>query len=307
MVEAQTGHMTFADYFLTDTLQRQTWTDLNIEVSKASHFVYDIEYATSCLSIYCDTTLSLIENLESDSRFSSSAHRVRHSSIKLKENLSITKLGIRTLHHNLNYLKARCEIQQRTLFNLITREDASVNIRIAEDSRLLARASKRDSVAMKTMSVVTMAFLPGTFVAALFAMPLFDWSSAEGEAILSNRFWIYWVVTVPLTVVVISTWWFWKNWRERKDFSNDQAALQEGPESRNEEVVSPSRNSEGIAHFAAKLRRRTRLQARPQSVELQSIDSRYAGSQFVSSRSVVGSQPAGPQPVRIQTVAYSGD
>ena len=167
MVEAQTGHMTFADYFLTDTLQRQTWTDLNIEVSKASHFVYDIEYATSCLSIYCDTTLSLIENLESDSRFSSSAHRVRHSSIKLKENLSITKLGIRTLHHNLNYLKARCEIQQRTLFNLITREDASVNIRIAEDSRLLARASKRDSVAMKTMSVVTMAFLPGTFVAAL--------------------------------------------------------------------------------------------------------------------------------------------
>ena len=167
MVELQTGHMAFDPYFLSDTPQRQAWTDLNVEVSKTSQIVYNVDFIGSSISNFCDTTLSFVESLQTDPKFSSSTLRVRQSTIRLKEDLAISKNGARSLRLGLDFLKGRCEIQQRTLFNLIARGDAAVNIRIAEDSRLLARASKRDSVAMKTMAVVTMAFLPGTFVAAL--------------------------------------------------------------------------------------------------------------------------------------------
>jgi hypothetical protein len=40
-----------------------------------------------------------------------------------------------------------------------------LNARISEQSRDLARESKRDSRAMKAIAVLTMFFLPGTFIA----------------------------------------------------------------------------------------------------------------------------------------------
>jgi len=42
--------------------------------------------------------------------------------------------------------------------------DSLVNLEVAKDSRRVAQASKRDSSAMKTLAVLTMVFLPATFV-----------------------------------------------------------------------------------------------------------------------------------------------
>ena len=51
------------------------------------------------------------------------------------------------------------------LYSLISQRDSKINILVAEDSKKIAMAAKRDSTAMKTISVLTMVFLPGTFVA----------------------------------------------------------------------------------------------------------------------------------------------
>lgn len=61
---------------------------------------------------------------------------------------------------------------------------------------------------MKTLAVVTMVFLPGTAVASVFSMPFFNW---QDESVLLNvdNFWIYWAVTVPLTVVTLVAWTLW--------------------------------------------------------------------------------------------------
>jgi len=70
---------------------------------------------------------------------------------------------------------------------------------------------------MKAIAVLTMFFLPGTFLAALFAAPLFDWGSPEGK-VIKTRFWIYWVVTVLATGFVLGLWRSWyrfEEWRER--------------------------------------------------------------------------------------------
>jgi len=70
----------------------------------------------------------------------------------------------------------------------MAQKDAKVNKALAESSAAIAKASKEDSAvmrtiaieskkdssAMKTIAVLGMFFLPGTFVAAIFAMPMFD-------------------------------------------------------------------------------------------------------------------------------------
>ena len=95
------------------------------------------------------------------------------------------------------------------LFNLIAQREAKVGIAVAEDSRTLASASKEDSTAMKTLAAVTVVFLPGTFVASFFAMPLFEWNAVGDGIFVSKRFWVYWAVTVPLTCLTLVVWVLW--------------------------------------------------------------------------------------------------
>lgn len=66
-----------------------------------------------------------------------------------------------------------------------------------------AEAARNDSSSMKTVAVMTMAFLPATFFAALFALPSLDW---KGPAVITNTFWIYWVFTIPTTILVFIIW-----------------------------------------------------------------------------------------------------
>jgi hypothetical protein len=47
----------------------------------------------------------------------------------------------------------------------MTQKDSKVNIELGEMTALIARESKKDSSAMKAIAVLTMCFLPGTFLA----------------------------------------------------------------------------------------------------------------------------------------------
>lgn len=62
-------------------------------------------------------------------------------------------------------VKERLEGQHSTLFNLITQNDSVLSTSIAQDSREIAAASKRDSSSMKIIAFLTTFFLPATFVA----------------------------------------------------------------------------------------------------------------------------------------------
>jgi Mg2+ and Co2+ transporter CorA len=95
------------------------------------------------------------------------------------------------------------QLTEIQLFTLMTHEDASVNTELAESSRQIAEAAKRDSSSMKTVAIMTMAFLPGTFIAALFAIPSLDW---QGENVITKQFWVYWAFTIPATALVFLIW-----------------------------------------------------------------------------------------------------
>ncbi|KAK0624154.1 hypothetical protein B0T14DRAFT_554111 [Immersiella caudata] len=64
----------------------------------------------------------------------------------------------------IKYLRERAKNQLTVLFNLVARYDAASNISVA-------LAAKRDRSSMKAIAVMTMLFLPSTFLAALFTVP----------------------------------------------------------------------------------------------------------------------------------------
>ncbi|OTA08541.1 hypothetical protein A9Z42_0002420 [Trichoderma parareesei] len=114
-----------------------------------------------------------------------------------------------------NGIKERMESQQTVLFNLIAQSDNLINVGLAKDSKEMAVASKQDSSAMKIIALLTTFFLPGTFIATFFAMPLFDWSAPTLSRVTNQHFWVYWAVTGPLTLTTMAGVMVWALWHNR--------------------------------------------------------------------------------------------
>jgi hypothetical protein len=65
---------------------------------------------------------------------------------------------------------------------------------------------------MKTLAFVTMFFLPGSFISALFSTDLFDWDNADGGGIgiePTPQFRLYWAITIPLTLITFILYFIW--------------------------------------------------------------------------------------------------
>lgn len=86
--------------------------------------------------------------------------------------------------------------QASQLYSLITQHDSYLQAKLARDSL-------RDSKAMKTLSVLTILFLPGAFLATVFSTEMFEFESKTQEI------YIYFVITVPLTVILMVGWVWW--------------------------------------------------------------------------------------------------
>ncbi|CAI4216290.1 unnamed protein product [Parascedosporium putredinis] len=110
--------------------------------------------------------------------------------------------------------EARCRAQIDIIYSKMAQEDNVLNARMAV-------ASSRDSSSMKALAVITAIFLPGEFLGTLFGMSMFDWmpeSDDEGaptapsrgsDEIISRRFYIYWIVAIPLTLFILAAWRGW--------------------------------------------------------------------------------------------------
>ena len=57
--------------------------------------------------------------------------------------------------------------------------------------------------AIPVIAMMTMAFLPGTFFAALFSVPSLRW---DQDVVVTRNFWVYWVFTLPVTAFVFLVW-----------------------------------------------------------------------------------------------------
>lgn len=103
-----------------------------------------------------------------------------------------------------------------------------------EDNNLNARmavASSRDSSSMKALAVITAVFLPGEFMSSLFGMGIFNWQGDDddnagggNDAVVGYDFWVYWAITIPVTILILvlwRAWWVGQDRYFRKHLSKD--------------------------------------------------------------------------------------
>ncbi|KAF2196854.1 hypothetical protein GQ43DRAFT_235184 [Delitschia confertaspora ATCC 74209] len=102
--------------------------------------------------------------------------------------------------------KERMQNEIALAYNMIAQRDSQVMTGIGNAARL-------DSNAMRTIALVTMAFLPPTFISAVFSMSFFNYTPAQGSKAalwsVSDKFWVYWAFAVPLTCLTMAIW-FWR-------------------------------------------------------------------------------------------------
>lgn len=116
----------------------------------------------------------------------------------------------------MRYLSQRAARQITATQHLVAEANASTNLAVAQDTHTIGLASRRDALSMKILTAVATTLLPGTFVATLFSMDMFDWFATSADKIVSKRFWIYWSVTLPLTFMTVGFWVVWEYWTAEK-------------------------------------------------------------------------------------------
>lgn len=156
------------------------------------------------------------------------------------QNITYLRKRARYLSTYLSYLERRTERQITASFHLLNQANAAVNLETARDMKLLALASKHDSSSMKILTAVTTIFLPGAFVATLFSTNMFNWFAGDSELVVSERFWIYWSVTIPLTLITVGIWSGWELWTLRKATKHQRSLLVED---------TPVKKHEGVLAF----------------------------------------------------------
>ncbi|KAF2470260.1 uncharacterized protein BDR25DRAFT_303806 [Lindgomyces ingoldianus] len=131
----------------------------------------------------------------------------------LSEHLELTAHKSKVVLSDLQYITARAQAQTNAVYNLLARQGNLVGQRIAaqsldtsEASRQVAVATKRDSSAMKAIAILTMTFLPGTYISTFFAAPFLDFSTPSRLPLPRPTFWLYWAVTAPSTVFIVSVY-----------------------------------------------------------------------------------------------------
>lgn len=133
----------------------------------------------------------------------------------MREDTKIDQSVVQSVHARLQFFegfinnlrcrsvsnKERLTNEIQLSFHTIAQYDAAMSVEIG-------RAAQSDNAAMKTIAFVTLAFLPPTFVSAIFSMSFFSYEDS-GEWVVSEKFWIYWVCAVPTTVITTLLWYFW--------------------------------------------------------------------------------------------------
>ncbi|TFK27511.1 hypothetical protein FA15DRAFT_724066 [Coprinopsis marcescibilis] len=132
-------------------------------------------------------------------RFTSTAHSFDYLSSKVGTWKGWTQ----------NYIE-RTSILINMLFNFSNQRDNQTNLRVADYTRKIAIATQRDSSSMIAMAAVTMFFLPGAFVSAIFSMVFFE-TKSDGNGPLSiqasPQVWMFFAIAVPLTIAVFALWY----------------------------------------------------------------------------------------------------
>ncbi|KAL2257826.1 hypothetical protein VTK26DRAFT_9120 [Humicola hyalothermophila] len=196
----------------------------------------------------------------------------------LEARLDFYQAKLKGLENYAHITLERLSIQRAALYNIIAQKESKLNLQMAGEQRRLAHAAKRDSTSMKVLSLLGAIFLPATYLASIFSMAFFDFipddggaggsssssSSSPSDSNNSNNnndnaaaaaaaaaaeatwspvsplLWIYFAITIPLTLMVVVLWRWWDRRREER-YAAEDADIEAGIERMEAQIMATMR------------------------------------------------------------------
>ncbi|KAK1634235.1 hypothetical protein BDP81DRAFT_396231 [Colletotrichum phormii] len=212
---------------MTGRLVKRTVEDIRI-TTNMNRMITDEKArinTTALLSTTLEDVVNMLRTLEWDEEYIKFLLRVNedvrrhHGGVSSEADLELCGLielleaERRSIVSFTSTMRSRLDIQFNVLYNFIAQGGNNLNMQIAANAGL-------DSTAMKLMALVTMLFLSPT---RIFSMSMFNWqvsnssdSTGGGEPTVVPQFWIYWAVSLPLTVAIVIGWPVW--WHFQKSY-----------------------------------------------------------------------------------------
>ncbi|KAK3340310.1 hypothetical protein B0H65DRAFT_254633 [Neurospora tetraspora] len=156
----------------------------------------------------------------------------------------------------------RLSIQRAALYNIIAQKESKLGLQMAVDQRKLAHAAKRDATSMKSISLLGAIFLPATLLASVFSMTFFNFqdqnsdfspagdnssSSSSGGSdggsvtrTVSPSIWVYFAITIPLTLIIVVTWLLWDKKREA-EYAQEDKDIEKGIDKMEQKIMAEMR------------------------------------------------------------------
>lgn len=134
--------------------------------------------------------------------FADAENSPRRAAKQLQNRLLFLEHMLVSLKYRSASNQARLQNEIQLSFNIVAQSDARTSVEIG-------RAAQKDSAAMKTVAFLTLTFLPATFISAIFSTSFFNFDAGEGIWAVSDKIWIFWVVSIPVTLITIMLWFFW--------------------------------------------------------------------------------------------------
>ncbi|OAR02620.1 hypothetical protein LLEC1_07154 [Akanthomyces lecanii] len=151
-------------------------------------------------------TLETIQRINSrhrvwieDSRQSIKPPLPGHAFIRsVEDRLSFYEQTVSSFRHRMLSTKDRLTNEINLSFNLIAQTDSKVTLAGGQT--------------MKRLTIMSVVFLPATFVSAIFSTSFFNFSPEAKRWTVSPMFWVYWAVAIPVTIVIPVAWRLWDLW-----------------------------------------------------------------------------------------------
>ncbi|KAF3771352.1 hypothetical protein M406DRAFT_67662 [Cryphonectria parasitica EP155] len=150
-------------------------------------------------ALYLLKSVDLLEQLRAEAGLALMAKR---HDVALRERIQFTLARSEYIAAKTKEMLARIRGQINVAFSLVTQKDSKLTLAVTEYSNHLAMLAARDSETMKTITVLTLLFLPSSLITSIWSAGLFELES-------SSSWKIYIAVTISLTVVVFIAWFLY--------------------------------------------------------------------------------------------------
>ncbi|KAL2824381.1 hypothetical protein BDW59DRAFT_180257 [Aspergillus cavernicola] len=124
-----------------------------------------------------------------------------------------------------SYGQAAWSLQSRTS-RIATHITDTLSFKDAFIAKRQSEYMLRDSTTVRVITVVTLIYLPSTFMATLLGMnSFFEMDPDSRHLVVSPQFWIYLVCSVPLTAATLCYWWYFQKAKQRSERANNDALM----------------------------------------------------------------------------------